>query len=453
MQLRIRRMLYISFIVAFLIIAPIITLYATGYSYSFKKNKIEKTGIIFIESEPKDAEVFINGEYKKNTPAKFRRVLPDVYEVTVSKEGYHSWKKELRVESNLTTFANDIVLFKNTLPINIVEGEINIFTLSPDRTKLVYSVVKKATEEVRLLNLKNGDDFLIEEINLSSYNDLVAQSWSSQNHLLLNKIIGDFNNYLVVETGNLSIIDIFDITRNNFAQVKWGDDGNLYGLRRAVLHQVNLTDKTDSTVLSANITDFQIKNGDIIFIEKVANESILNKTSLQIADQSQVKIKLPSPSDFYFHNSAPGFISLIDERNQDLFILRDRIFENKDIASSIVLQDKAKKISWSDDRRHILFYNDFEISVFNAVSGNKNLITRYGNQINQAFWYKNESYIIYQIEDLIKVIESSGQKPKNDIILTKLPEVEKIAIDNSGKNIYIAGSAGTQSGIFRLGIQ
>ena len=433
--------------------APIIILYATGYSYNFKKNKIEKTGIIFIESIPKDASVFINNEYKKNTPAKFRRVLPDIYEVTISKEGYYPWKKTLKVESNLTTFANHIVLFKNNLPINIIEGNINIFTTAPDETKLVYSVIKKTTEEIRMLNLRNGSDFLVEEINLNTYNDLAAVSWSANGKLLINKIIGDFNNYLVLDVSSLEVTDIFNITRTGFDKMKWGGDNNLYGLRKAVLHRIDLLNKTDATILSANITDFQVKNSDILFVEKTANESVLNKIDLGTNGGEPVKIKLPSPSDFEFYDSPSGFISLIDKKNQDLFILREKIFEDRDVASNIVFQDKAKEISWSDDLKKILFYNDFEISVFDLSSGQKNLITRYGNQINKAFWHNNNPYIIYQIDNSIKVIEESLDEQKNDATLVRLPEIKKIVIDENGKNIYFIGSAGAQAGIFKMEIQ
>ena len=48
MNLRYRRMLYLAFIAVFLAAAPLIILYAAGYRYNFKRQKIEKTRIIYI---------------------------------------------------------------------------------------------------------------------------------------------------------------------------------------------------------------------------------------------------------------------------------------------------------------------------------------------------------------------------------------------------------------------
>ena len=127
MTLRYRRIIYLVFIAVFLIIAPIITLYSTGYRYNFKKNKIEKTGILNIDSQPRGALIYLNGQYQNKTPARFTNLLPDRYQVKVEKDGYYPWQKDLEVKSNLTTFAKDIVLFKQNLPVNIVAGEINIF--------------------------------------------------------------------------------------------------------------------------------------------------------------------------------------------------------------------------------------------------------------------------------------------------------------------------------------
>ena len=53
MNLKHRRILYISFILIFIILVPITIFYAAGYRYNFKQNKIEKTGILYIDSKPK----------------------------------------------------------------------------------------------------------------------------------------------------------------------------------------------------------------------------------------------------------------------------------------------------------------------------------------------------------------------------------------------------------------
>src|SRR5688572_13864453 len=94
--------------ILFLISAPLIVLFARGFKYDFSQNKIVKTGTLVVESEPDNADIFLNDEKEDTqTPANIRFVLPGEYTVTVSKDGYQSWTKRLTIKSQLVTWAND----------------------------------------------------------------------------------------------------------------------------------------------------------------------------------------------------------------------------------------------------------------------------------------------------------------------------------------------------------
>lgn len=457
MSLKYRRLLYSSFIAFFIIITPLIILYAAGYRYNFKNNRIEKTGIIHVETSPKDAKVYINDKYIDDTPARFIKLLPDKYKVVVQKEGYHSWEKEIEVQSNLTSFYKDITLFKNNLAINIIGGQINLLAISPDQKKIIYTLNKQNIEELRLLNLKNNSEFLIDTFNAQAYNQLEFVEWSpSRNKALIKKVIGDFNQYIIVDINSLKIEEIFDITRLNFDKLTWDllNDNFLYGLKNAVLYQIDLLNDDIESLHSANITDFQIKGDEVFFISKVVNESFLNKTMLEDKKIGKiVKIKLPSPSNFTLQPSTQPYLVLLDMASNDLFIIESNAFGLVDLTQSIILQDKAKEIVWSNDFSEILFYTDFEISTFNFNDKQKNLITRYGEIIDQAIWYPGDNYIIYQLGNVVKVIERYGFESKNDTELVHLSEISQISVDDVGENLYFIGQVGNQQGIYKLELQ
>ena len=155
MNLKYRRILYLSFFAIFLAIAPALIIYSTGYRYNLKKNKFEKTGILYLDSMPKGAEIYFDEKYQGQTPARFSRLLPDQYLVEIKKNGYSFWQQKLEIKSNLTTFKRDVILFKKNLPINIINGEINILSLVPDQEKIIYSVINRGIEELKIYNLKN----------------------------------------------------------------------------------------------------------------------------------------------------------------------------------------------------------------------------------------------------------------------------------------------------------
>ncbi len=457
MKLKHRRVIYIVFIIAFFIIASITIIYAAGYSYNFKKGRIEKTGILYVESVPKGANISINGKFRDKTPARLTRLLPDAYSVMVEKEGYYSWEKELTVKSNLTTFSRDIVLFKKSLPINIIEGQINIFTVSPNQEKIVYSKIIDNDEELKLYNIKNDSNFLIKSFNTKNYNQIEFVAWSPNGQkALFKQIIGDFNKYLIVDVETLKVKELFDITRLNFDKVLWdqASDNYLYGLRNSILYQIDLVNNTTISLISANIQDFSVWGENIFSITKIGPDSFLNKNSLTDRTVNDAKkIKLPSPSTFKISELTAGYLTLQDEKTNDLIIIEEKAFTSDDPTTNVILQDQAKKVIWSKDGRKLMYYSDFEIWIFDFAKSQKTLITRFGEVINQVLWYPRHDYLIYQTKNSFHAIEAKDEEPKNSLKLAELSTINTIATDDNGKNLFFTGEIGNQVGIFRLEVQ
>ncbi len=98
--------------------------------------------------------------------------------------------------------------------------------------------------------------------------------------------------------------------------------------------------------------------------------------------------------------------------------------ENFNIADYVVFQDKAKRIKWSADFRQLLYFTDFDIYTFDFFGRQKYLVTRYGETIDDAIWYPENNYLIYQVAGTIHATEICCADLKNDITLA----------DNAEKN-------------------
>lgn len=150
MTLTIRRLIYLIFIISFLLIAPILIFYSAGYRYNLKKNKIEPTGILILDSKPSGASIYLNLELQPVvTPTSIKQLRPGNYLVQIKKDNYHSWEKILNVKPNLTTFAQHIILFKKELPIFIENDQ----TVMPSLSQLRESKNVTGLEE----SAKRGD--------------------------------------------------------------------------------------------------------------------------------------------------------------------------------------------------------------------------------------------------------------------------------------------------------
>lgn len=106
-----RRFYAYSLIGFFIVIFPLLALYAKGYRFNLETGfDIVETGGIYVGTDEASAEIYINDELVRETGT-FRRAFfvqnlePGVYSVRVEKEGHYPWLKTLTVYPQVVTEA------------------------------------------------------------------------------------------------------------------------------------------------------------------------------------------------------------------------------------------------------------------------------------------------------------------------------------------------------------
>lgn len=133
--------------VAFVVIGTFIALkWARGYRPSFiggKPPAISGTGLLVANSDPKGAEVIVNGKLTTATDDTLN-LTPGTYDIEIRKNGFADWKKKLQIQAELVTqtTAKLFPSVPNLTPITYT-GVKNI-TPSPDGQKIAY-IVSDAT--------------------------------------------------------------------------------------------------------------------------------------------------------------------------------------------------------------------------------------------------------------------------------------------------------------------
>lgn len=113
--------------------------YGRGYRMDFTRTSLKATGLISSTSDPIGAQVFIDGKLKTATNNSFA-VEPGWYTVTISKEGYISWQKKLRVQGEVVTRADAYLFPGNPSLSPLTNLGIEHPVLSPDGSKVAYIV-------------------------------------------------------------------------------------------------------------------------------------------------------------------------------------------------------------------------------------------------------------------------------------------------------------------------
>jgi len=113
--------------------------YAKGYRPNLKEKNIQGTGLLVANSFPEGAQVFINNKLTTATDDTLN-LTPGEYQVEIRKDGFTSWTKRLKLESELVT-QTDATLFSSvpTLKPLSFSGAHNP-TPSPDGQKIAFLV-------------------------------------------------------------------------------------------------------------------------------------------------------------------------------------------------------------------------------------------------------------------------------------------------------------------------
>jgi PEGA domain len=138
------RSTFISFVTlcAILGVASAVIAYGRGYRLDLNKTSIKPTGLISATSDPTGAQVFVDGTLKTATNNSFG-IDPGFYTVRISKEGYIAWEKKIRVQGEVVSGASSFLFPTNPSLSPLTTLGIANPALSPDGTKVAYTIPAK----------------------------------------------------------------------------------------------------------------------------------------------------------------------------------------------------------------------------------------------------------------------------------------------------------------------
>lgn len=435
MNLIYRRIVYLIFVSAFFIAAPLIIMYTQGYRYNFSKSRVQKTGILIISSLPKKADIYLNGKLLKNqqTPARIEKLLPADYEIKLTKEGYHPWQKKLPVNENSTAFAEDVILWKQSIPLQLAAIGINNWLVSPERQKIA---IITGDNQLEILDTVNSQISHPENQLRLTDPELVGWSNTGKKLIIKDQVKERANYYLLNLSANNGAIA--KINSRNYLLVKWDqqNDNVIYGLDKSGLWQIDLFAQTERLVIAEPMDDFLPINNEIF---------ILSGSNI---------IRFDATSDIDAQLESDGY-QLIGKENGKIIASnpsRQRLAVLDLEAPAKNFYIDAKNFDWLNSRT-LLFFNDWEIWIYNFEDKEPKLITRLGKQIAGALWYKSGQHIIFAAENELRVIELDNRESRNIITLAEVPQIIDLSLDPAGKNIYFAGRYSDQEEILKLNIR
>ncbi len=144
-----KRIKLLIFFLIFLIVSPVILLYANGDIVGSGWTLLS-TGGIYVNASPTGSDIYLNSKLKDTTSFFSKNLVikslrAGIYEIKVTKDGYYSWSKKVKVQNNIVSEANVFML-----PVKIDKREITKYIASstiknPEYINIAALFAKKST--------------------------------------------------------------------------------------------------------------------------------------------------------------------------------------------------------------------------------------------------------------------------------------------------------------------
>lgn len=450
-----RKILFYFFIIAFFALSFFVIVYAQGYriklSFPPQINMLEKTGMLILKTEPSGARVFLDGEPVKSsvknifsseenyneTPSKIKSLSPKEYKVTLKMQGYHEWEHNINVYPGRITTVSDIDLFKDSLPLKIINHKFEEDAVSPDAQFAINP------EEKTLFDLKTGErERILPNIATSS----------SKNQEILWKKDGEkflLNGFIIEAENPKNFKNINKNLSSDIKNIQWSEDGDLlYFTDNHSLKSLNLENMKTELIVNESYSNFLIKDGYIFGLSKRMNSDYQLKIRELNRPENLRTIPLPCSSLCEIFDFRNNLINIYDKKYESLYLIRftPPVITVKETINNV------KYFEWINDT-NLIYSNNFEIWNYNSENNKKTLYTRISEKISGITTHGQSGNVIYNTDNCVKILSPEKLDKTTITPLICLKNVSDIVRGGEGENIYFNAEVGRQSGYYKLKIK
>ncbi|MBU1038675.1 WD40 repeat domain-containing protein [Patescibacteria group bacterium] len=438
-----RRFIYLGFFLIFFLAAFGLLFYLQGYRYDFTNNRLERIGALMADSLPLKADLFINDQITPHqTPVTVQSLHPQDYLVKLTRDGFQSWQKKLKVQPALVTFTGQVRLWPNQTDSQpITSGQINNALLSPNKENLLYQIPKGLNSGLWLLNLASGQTALLKRQAGLSFKNL---EWSpSSRHFLTQQSNNGQLSWQIYSLSDSAWRSLNLPVDLNPKQLHWGDDEDLVFISTDnELYSFNYKNGSKKLIWREAISDFRVHDNLIFALSLRSNQSLalkaLNLSNLQVVLFDDPPT-LSSNLKFLPANQPSGWLPLFDLDRHILYLLHSPLTE----LIPIRRLPEVNSLDWSPDGQSLLLTNNFEIWDYQITDNKLNLLLRLGSAFSLGRYFNQEPYLIVAAGQEIWALETDTRDTQQRWLLSELKnEVQDIYLDPKNKNIILLTEAG-----------
>src|SRR3989304_10327451 len=385
--------------VIFLAVSIFLVLWAAGYKDNYSAHKWQKAGLIYITCQPRDVEILVSGKLAASQCPASLGLLPGDYDLEIRKTNYQSWKKHITVEVGRVIKFEDIVLFYASPEKTNIASNIKSFQVSPDSNKLLY--INKTLNQY---NLNTKDLRSIKKIP----ENLKISSWSADSEVAL--LAGNGNYYLYNANDNILAAVDFKIPAK-IKQIYWLPQGHQTFLILTQDSKFYNIKNGNLKLIADNIQKIFPENNDLYYLTLTKNKLQLRRADFDLTNSKNLVTLTAGEYKLFVKNSN---IFILDEKGKLSIVINNSL---KTISSQVEDFSCSQELRFFGliKKSKLLYKTDLgEIWYYDPETKNNVLIYRTSKTISKIEWLDNFPYIIFNLDQKIKVIDLFG---KNEITL------------------------------------
>lgn len=408
MNLKARFSLIGAGIIIFLIVMPLLVLYARGFKYDFTQRKLIKTGTMVIKSDPGGATIYLdNQKQKAKTAAVMRFLSPKEYDVRVEKAGYQTWTKRLAVNAQYVTWTA-----ANRDAISLFYG-----APKPEQTWSAASVSLSA----------NKDEIIFIDPNNLAQSLSVNSGQTTTLGPLPDLIFPNLTNALTRWTN----------AAKNFETVI---SKNRDEVPAAIISQISAAESDGNHIIfisGGNL--YSYNSNQLKLIEYKVAAATLGSDGIWYATATELKylgFGLTEPKIIL--TSLPAFTaaSLLWADNRIFITLNQILYAFNEVLEPIY--SHATLVEWDKASGQLLYGNANELQLYNPNTKKSQLVLRSINAVVHPLLNAASGYLFYLQDSAVKAIELDNRNGQN--LYTILDHVASNAIftiSNDGQRLYV----------------
>lgn len=416
-------------VIILIVTSTLVLVYAAGgYGVDRKTGQVIQNGLVYIDSAPDGAELYLNGElYKSRTNV--RMTLPQgVYDISIRKEGYRDWNRTITVKGGtVERITYPMLILQDLAPAQIDsygKAQPNLSTQSPDRRWLMVAKPGSYTSftEYDLNNL--GDD----------QKTPVKQDVNFQSNLFTSPAAG--------ETEKIELIEWSNDNENFLVKHSYGKNHEFVLLNR------------DNPGASLNLTNYLgVKVDEITLRDKKADRWYLftkQSGTLQTANpEKQLETVVSNITAYKTHDASTIVYAVkTNDKTSTIYIRQgDTTYNLRTVTAGTIKLNIARydgawyvAVGSSGDKRTYVYKNPVAIlDDGNNIKPAPAAVLKAGGVISDVAFSTNTRFIMAQSGQNIGVYDAEKAETYGYTLVNKVDKGSKVSWMDGHRLQYRSG--------------